>query len=55
MSKLCKITGKKPLVGNNVSKALNRTKISPTRLACNITIEECELFLARLMDRVCAS
>ena len=26
MSKLCKITGKKPLVGNNVSKALNRTK-----------------------------
>ena len=26
MSKLCKITGKKPLVGNNVSKSLNRTK-----------------------------
>ena len=26
MSKICKITGKKPLVGNNVSKALNRTK-----------------------------
>jgi len=26
MSKVCKISGKKPLVGNNVSKALNRTK-----------------------------
>ena len=26
MSKLCKTTGKKPLVGNNVSKSLNRTK-----------------------------
>ena len=26
MSKVCKITNKRPLVGNNVSKALNRTK-----------------------------
>ena len=26
MSKVCKISGKRPLVGNNVSKALNRTK-----------------------------
>lgn len=26
MPKVCKITGKKPLVGNNVSHANNRTK-----------------------------
>ena len=26
MSKLCKITGKRPLVANNVSKANNKTK-----------------------------
>ena len=26
MSKICKITGKRPLVGNNVSKANNKTK-----------------------------
>ena len=26
MAKICKITGKKPLVGNNVSKANNKTK-----------------------------
>tara|TARA_B100001750_G_scaffold214171_1_gene197165 strand:- start:377 stop:616 length:240 start_codon:yes stop_codon:yes gene_type:complete len=26
MSKICKITGKKPLVANNVSKANNKTK-----------------------------
>ena len=26
MSKVCKITGKKPLVGNNVSKSKRRTK-----------------------------
>lgn len=26
MSKVCKITGKKPLTGNNVSHANNRTK-----------------------------
>tara|TARA_B100000401_G_scaffold24074_1_gene14424 strand:+ start:387 stop:626 length:240 start_codon:yes stop_codon:yes gene_type:complete len=26
MSKVCKITNKKPLVGNNVSKSLRRTK-----------------------------
>lgn len=26
MPKICKITGKKPLVGNNVSHANNRTK-----------------------------
>ena len=26
MAKICKITGKRPLVGNNVSKANNKTK-----------------------------
>ena len=26
MSKVCQVTGKKPMAGNNVSKALNRTK-----------------------------
>ena len=26
MSKICQVTGKKPMAGNNVSKALNRTK-----------------------------
>ena len=26
MSKVCQVTGKKPRAGNNVSKALNRTK-----------------------------
>ncbi|MFZ1322875.1 MAG: 50S ribosomal protein L28 [Ignavibacteria bacterium] len=26
MSKICKVTGKKPLVGNNVSHANNKTK-----------------------------
>ena len=26
MAKICKITGKKPLVGNNVSNANNKTK-----------------------------
>ena len=26
MSKVCKITGKRPLVANNVSKANNKTK-----------------------------
>ena len=26
MSRICKITGKKPLVGNNVSKSKRRTK-----------------------------
>ena len=26
MSKICKITGKRPLVANNVSKANNKTK-----------------------------
>lgn len=26
MSKVCRITGKKPLIGNNVSHANNRTK-----------------------------
>lgn len=27
MSKICELTGKKPLVGNNVSHANNRTKM----------------------------
>ena len=26
MSRICKLTGKKAMVGNNVSKSLNRTK-----------------------------
>ena len=26
MSKICQVTGKKPMAGNNVSKALHRTK-----------------------------
>ena len=26
MARVCKITGKRPLVGNNVSKSLSRTK-----------------------------
>ncbi len=26
MSRICKITGKKPMAGNNVSKAQNRTR-----------------------------
>ena len=43
MSRVCAITGKGPMVGNNVSHAKNRTKrrFLPNLRTVRVTLEDC--------------
>ena len=52
MSKVCKITGKKPLTGNNVSHANNRTKRRqlPNLQKKRIWLEEEKRFVKMLVS-----
>ncbi|MEM9809735.1 MAG: 50S ribosomal protein L28 [Pseudomonadota bacterium] len=39
MSRVCEFTGKKPMVGNNVSHAQNKTKRRFLPNLCNVTLQ----------------
>ncbi|MEM6650370.1 MAG: 50S ribosomal protein L28 [Pseudomonadota bacterium] len=54
MSRVCEFTGKRPMVGNNVSHAKNRTKRRFLPNLCNVTLES-ERLARRFKFRISAA
>lgn len=54
MSRVCEFTGKRPMTGNNVSHANNKTKRRFLPNLCNVTLES-EKLARRFKFRITAS